>query len=137
MLVDRAWLISDAWSQCIGNSCDLHTSGLAMACRLMGLTACGKEEHALLLQSAHVTKRQCLLVASQLVGIYKRLGSPIGLAIMMLDRAKGRAWASKVLSWDFDTILMSHLTPVITEDAQKEFMRCFDFVLRPSSKDNK
>eukprot|EP00877_Chromochloris_zofingiensis_P003741 jgi/Chrzof1/13368/Cz07g30130.t1 len=64
---------------------------------------------------------------AQLVGVYKRLGAPLGFLMMQLNKQAAKAWASKVLSWDFDTVCSGHLTPAIAE-GKTEFRRCFAFL---------
>lgn len=44
-------------------------------------------------------------------------------------RAAGRAWAKRVLSWDFDRLIMAH-GPVVETGAKAYVERAFDWLLR-------
>ena len=69
-----------------------------------------------------------------LVGIRKRLGCPVAYLQMLLRRDAGRAFASKVAGWDFDTVTGGHLSAGINAerygvDGREAFLSCFKFVL--------
>jgi hypothetical protein len=69
---------------------------------------------------------------ARLVGVYERLGSPVGFAVMSSDKAAARAWAGDIEAWARDGeapewVFGSHLTPAFG-GAREELERGFAFV---------
>jgi hypothetical protein len=71
---------------------------------------------------------------ARLVGVYKRLGSPVGFAVMQSDKAAAARWAASITEWAStlpggapEHVFGSHLTPSFP-GAKEELERGFAFV---------
>ncbi|EFJ46874.1 hypothetical protein VOLCADRAFT_92621 [Volvox carteri f. nagariensis] len=66
---------------------------------------------------------------AKMVGIYQRLGCPVIYVMLQKDPRAARAWLDRVLRWEVDKVLCSHLDALVVEGAA-EIRRCFGFLLR-------
>jgi hypothetical protein len=72
---------------------------------------------------------------ARLVGVYRRLGSPVGWAVMQSDKEAAARWAADITSWAREQlpagapehVFGSHLTPSFP-GAKEELERGFAFV---------
>lgn len=61
-------------------------------------------------------------------GIAHPGGVPRDIRAITVDRCAARAWARRVLSWDFERLVMAH-GPVVDEDARGRVERAFSWLL--------
>jgi hypothetical protein len=58
----------------------------------------------------------------------EKLGCPLSYVFLRKDPQLARAWVERVLTWQPDRVLTSHLDPLF-RDGTRELRRCFEFVL--------
>lgn len=64
---------------------------------------------------------------AEAAGIWDRLG-PITRVVQEKYDEKAREWCDAILTEDFDTVLLSHGSPVVQDCGKESFRECFDFL---------
>ncbi len=80
-----------------------------------------------LLESAHPDSSPLMRLFGRLFGIYEKPGPPLDMKLLFRDRAA--AWASleRVLSWDFDRIILAH-GHLVETDGKKVLRKAYSFL---------
>ena len=80
-----------------------------------------------LLESAHPDSPPLMRLFGRLFGIYEKLGPPLDMKLLFRDRAAARASLERVLSWDFDRIILAH-GYLIETDGKRVLREAYSFI---------
>jgi hypothetical protein len=92
---------------------------------------CHQESHTLivadLVQSADSGSPLLTRLVKRLMGTYKRPGLPLPFRLGFRDKAAARASLERILSWDFDRILLCH-GPIVERGGKDVFREAYSFL---------
>ena len=83
-----------------------------------------------LIQSGHAESPRLTRLATRLNGTYERPGPPAPIRLGFRDKAAAKASLERVLSWDFDRIVMAH-GRIIETGGKAVFEQAYSFLSRP------
>ncbi len=80
-----------------------------------------------LVQSADSASPMLTRLEKRLTGTYKRPGMPLPFRLGFRDKAAARASVERILSWDFDRILLCH-GPIVESCGKAVFREAYSFL---------
>ena len=80
-----------------------------------------------LVQSADSASPMLTRLEKRLTGTYKRPGMPLPFRLGFRDKAAARASVERILSWDFDRILLCH-GPIVESGGKAVFREAYSFL---------
>ena len=92
---------------------------------------CHQESRTLILadlvQSADPGSPPLTRLVKRLMGTYERPGLPLPFRLGFRDKAAARASVERILSWDFDRILLCH-GPIVESGGKALFREAYSFL---------
>lgn len=82
-----------------------------------------------LCESGHAEQPPLSRLAARLAGTYEQPGPPIDMKLMFYNKAATRASIEKVLSWDFERMILAH-GHLVQSDAKTIVRRAYRFILK-------
>ena len=89
-----------------------------------------------LCESAHPDSPLSFRIMGRLTGIYDRPGPPIDMKLTFRDKQAAKASLEKVMSWDFDRIIIAH-GHLINSQGKEFFRQAYKFILSDQSQEKK
>lgn len=80
-----------------------------------------------LLESAHPDSPPLMRLFGRLFNIYEKPGPPLDMKLLFRDRAAARASLERVLTWDFDRIILAH-GQLIETDGKRVLREAYSFI---------